>query len=443
MERVHKQPAPASESPGLIHLMALQACVLWSWQFRAGRTGGPRVISAETRFDYRVATSRERARSGIDGTPIASAVARTAGPANQHFDCRGVLATYERGLMGCPLVPTFFELNTMNDYDSSSVSGNAIAGDYQAVANTLFRDDICHGLRRSSKYIPSKYLYDDRGSHLFDAICRLDEYYPTRSELNIMRHHAVEIAGCLGEYDVLVELGSGSSEKTRVLLEHLPCLGSYLPVDISVSHLMAAADRIRLQYPTLEVQPLVCDFTELIDLPDRFSKLPLCTYFPGSTIGNLEPSKASDLLSNIQQMNGQRSGLLIGFDLQKDPDVLHRAYNDSKGITAAFSLNLLQRMNRELDADFDLSQFRHLAFYNSRFARIEIYIESLRQQSVFVAGEEFYFRRGERVLTEYSHKYTIAGFARLAEASGFSMQRFWTDDRNYFAVAYLTSSVGR
>lgn len=328
------------------------------------------------------------------------------------------------------------------EFDQLLSSGCMTAGERPGDEGKSLREEILTGLRKVRKCIPSKFLYDARGSRLFDEICKLDEYYPTRTESSIMQRYGSQMARCLSDCRVLVELGSGSSEKTRILLDHLCQLQCYLPLDISVSHLLAAADRMQLDYPQLEVHPIVCDFTSSIRIPMHFRHQPICTYFPGSTIGNLEPADALELLREIQQLSRERSGLLIGFDLQKETEILELAYNDARGVTAAFNLNLLHRINRELGADFDVDQFAHVAYYDPQWARVEIYIESLCHQCVVIAGEEFFFRRGERILTEYSHKYTVDGFAKLARAAGLFMQNHWTDERAHFAVAYLTTNGG-
>ncbi|MGV3483573.1 MAG: L-histidine N(alpha)-methyltransferase, partial [Planctomycetaceae bacterium] len=244
--------------------------------------------------------------------------------------------------------------NDMDSYHAADRSTAVLAPASTPSLLRPFRQDVLRGLKGFPKRIPSKYLYDARGSQLFDQICELDEYYPTRIESQLMRQHGPSMARCLGKEIVLVELGSGSSEKSRILLDHLDDAAAYLPVDISASHLHQASRSIKAAYPDVDVHPLVADFMEPLALPSRYRGRSVCTYFPGSTIGNLERDEAARLLRNIRAMSGQRGGLLVGFDLQKDAEVLHRAYNDSKGVTAAFNLNVLTRINRELNADFDV-----------------------------------------------------------------------------------------
>jgi len=306
-------------------------------------------------------------------------------------------------------------------------------------AADLFVHDVNEGLSRDHKRLDCKYLYDRRGSQLFDQICDLPEYYPTRTELGIMQEHSESIARHIGSESVLLEFGSGSSLKTRVLLDHLQQPIAYVPVDISRGHLLATADRLREEHPGLEVRPLVADFTDSIAIPDELADENICVYFPGSTIGNLEQSDAIELLSRIRHLCGEHGGLLIGFDLQKDAGVLTRAYNDSQGVTAAFNLNLLDRINREADGEFDVDQFEHLAVYNTEKGRIEISIRSKCEQEVKVGSNLLQFNRGEEIHTEYSHKYTIAGFQSMAESVGMTSKAVWTDPREWFAVMYLGS----
>lgn len=305
-----------------------------------------------------------------------------------------------------------------------------------------FELDVLSGLSQSPKRLHCKHLYDQRGSQLFDRICELPEYYPTRTELAIMDEYADQMTEQVGEDAVLVELGSGSSQKTRVLLDHLRAPAAYLPVDISREHLLETADKLRREHPGLLIHPLVADFTQPIEIPASFDSKKRCVYFPGSTIGNLESDEAIELLQNIAVLVGHGGGLLIGFDLQKETAVLHDAYNDSEGITAAFNLNLLHRINREADADLDVDQFDHHAIYSEERGRIEISIVSQCDQTATVAGREFEFDEGELIHTEYSHKYTRDGFVRMADAAGFTARKMWTDPRGWFAVMYLESNHG-
>jgi L-histidine Nalpha-methyltransferase len=299
-----------------------------------------------------------------------------------------------------------------------------------------FRRDVLHGLRRPHKELPCKYFYDTRGSRLFDAICRLEEYYPTRCEREVLRRHGEEIADALGPGVVVIEYGSGSSLKTRLLLERLRRPAAYVPVDISREHLMRAAERLRARFPGLPVRPVVADFTRPFRLPD----LPAgrrVVYFSGSTIGNFPPAEAADLLAGIRRLCGPDGGLLIGVDLKKDVAVLERAYNDARGVTAAFNLNLLERINRELGGDFDPARFRHVAFYDPSHGRIEMHLVSRDEQVVRVGGVAFPFRQGESIRTENSYKYSPEDFATLTGRAGLAVRAVWTDEGGLYSVQYL------
>jgi len=295
--------------------------------------------------------------------------------------------------------------------------------------------DVLQGLQSKPKRLSPTYFYDERGSQLFDQICELPEYYITRTETQILERHAEEIAGCIGENALLVELGSGASTKTRLLLDRLPDLAAYVPVDISRTHLMAAAQRISAAYPRLEVLPACADFTRLFSLPKpRRAPLRSVAFFPGSTIGNFDPPDAIELM---KVMGTMVDGLVIGFDLVKDPAILERAYNDSAGVTAEFNLNVLRRLNHELEASFDLRRFRHQAVWVPEANRIEMRLISSLPQKVSIAGEVISFAADEPLITEHCHKYTPQLFAAQAEAAGWRARRTWGDDRNYFHVQYL------
>jgi len=299
-------------------------------------------------------------------------------------------------------------------------------------------DEIIDGLSQGEKMISPKYFYDERGSQLFDEITRLPEYYPTETELGIMRANVDEIAGLAGKHASLIEFGSGSSLKTRVLLEHLNELAVYVPVDISEDHLLASALQIRAEFPGLEVLPVVADFTQPFHLPSP-AIMPIrnIVYFPGSTIGNFTHDAAHELLKVMHQEAGEGGALLIGVDLQKDPDIIRRAYNDSAGVTAEFNLNMLRHLNREFDADFDLDAYEHSAEYNEQEGRVEIRLVSEQHQEVTVGNTSFSIDEDEAILTEYSHKYTLDGFAAMAKAAGFSVERVWMDAERLFSVQYL------
>jgi dimethylhistidine N-methyltransferase len=301
-----------------------------------------------------------------------------------------------------------------------------------------FLDDVMEGLRHANKRLSCKYFYDERGSKLFDQICELDEYYLTRTEQAIMDQHAREMACQLGEGVMLVEFGSGSSTKTQVLLENLIDPAAYVPLDISEEHLLETAKLLRRTFPEIEILPLVADFTLPFQLPMPTKKAShAAIYFPGSTIGNFEPEAAQNLLAEICDLLGDEGGVLIGIDLQKDPAIIHSAYNDSSGVTAEFNLNLLHRINRELDGNFDVDQFQHLADYDEKVGRVEIYLVSQCDQTVEINGQLFEFKAGERIFTEHSHKYTIESFEELANQAGFSLHKYWTDPDDLFAVLHL------
>jgi dimethylhistidine N-methyltransferase len=299
--------------------------------------------------------------------------------------------------------------------------------------------EIIKGLSATPKKISPKYFYDERGSQLFDRICELPEYYPTRTELAIMQRYADEMAALAGPQASLIEFGSGSSLKIRILLQHLVELAAYVPVDISRDHLVAAADAIAADFPDIEVLPVAADFTHPFDLPDpKIPPLRNIVYFPGSTIGNFSPEAALELLNVMWQEAGRDGGLLIGIDLQKDPAIIERAYNDASGVTAEFNLNVLRRLNSEFGADFDLDAYRHEAVYNAEAGRIEMYLVSKRAQAFRVGGRSFTIDAGERILTEHSHKYTLPGFAAMAGAAGFRLEESWMDEDRMFAVCYCS-----
>ncbi|MCP3959477.1 MAG: L-histidine N(alpha)-methyltransferase [bacterium] len=298
--------------------------------------------------------------------------------------------------------------------------------------------EVLAGLARVPKQIHSKFFYDQRGSELFDRICELEEYYLTRTELAIMRAHAVEMAALLGPRVTLVEFGSGSSIKTPLLLDALEEPAAYVPIDISGEHLEATAKKLTARYPEIEVLPLWADYTDAVKLPATSGDAGRrAVYFPGSTVGNFTPAEAKDFLRRVATLAGLDGALLIGVDLDKDPDVLHRAYNDAAGVTAEFNLNLLARFNRELGADFDLRAFRHHALYNQGDGRIEMYLISERPQTVRIGETAIRFEAGEKILTEYSYKYSLERFRRIGAEAGFEVRRVWTDDDQLFSVQYL------
>ena len=297
--------------------------------------------------------------------------------------------------------------------------------------------EIMAGLRQAQKMISPKYFYDERGSQLFDAITHLPEYYPTETEFGILQDNTGELADLVGKQASLIEYGSGSSRKTRVLLEHLHELAVYVPVDISEDHLITSATALRSEFPGLEILPVVADFTKSFGLPNP-SVMPLrnIVYFPGSTIGNFTRDAAQDLLGVMHEEAGEDGAMLIGVDLQKDPDIIERAYNDSAGITAEFNLNMLTHLNREFDFDFDVDAYSHSARYDRAEGRMVIELISDRDQIVTNGNETIAIGDGEAILTEYSHKYTLEGFAAMANAAGFEVQKVWTDADQLFSVQY-------
>ena len=307
-----------------------------------------------------------------------------------------------------------------------------------APQNETFQVEVLQGLRASPRNLPCKYFYDERGSRLFDEVCELDEYYLTRTELTIMQQFAPEMAEEIGPGAMLIEFGSGSSVKTRLLLHQLHEPVAYVPVDISREHLQQVANRLSRAYPNIEVLPVCADFTEEFELPKpQGTPTHNAVYFPGSTIGNLHPEMARGMLARIAALCGNGGGILIGIDLQKDVATLEAAYDDAKGVTAEFNLNLLRHINRELDADFDLRHFEHRAFYNEEHGRVEIYLVSRCEQVINVGGDSFEFTEGEAICTEYSYKYTIDGFAEMAAAAGLTLKRFWSDEQRFFGVLHF------
>ena len=302
-----------------------------------------------------------------------------------------------------------------------------------------FADSLLNGLRKTSKEIACKYFYDEAGSRLFDAICDLPEYYQTRTEMALLARHAAEIAALMGDGAEIVEFGAGSLRKVRILLDAARNPRAYTPMDISGDYLRHVVCSLAADYPALILRPLVGDFTlplEIPHLPDPDTRR--AGFFPGSTIGNFKPDAAMALLRRMRATLGG-GGLLIGVDLVKDPARLHAAYNDAAGITALFNKNLLILANRELGADFDPEGFAHYAPYNAAAHRIEMYLVSLKRQSVNLCGQRFEFAQGEPVHTEDSHKYTIESFREMAARAGFNPRAVWTDQDRLFSVHWLES----
>ncbi|MFT7723481.1 MAG: L-histidine N(alpha)-methyltransferase [Roseateles sp.] len=305
-----------------------------------------------------------------------------------------------------------------------------------------FAADLHAALGRSPKAISPKYFYDEAGSRLFERICELPEYYPTRTELALLRAHAAGMAARFGGRVQLVEYGAGALRKVRLLLDALPCDGvQFVPVDISGPHLLAACDALAGDYPDLALQPLVADFTRPHTLPPCAPGARRVGFFPGSSIGNFTPAEA-DAFLRLAAGELRGGGLLIGIDLVKDPGLLHAAYNDAAGVTAAFNLNLLERARRELGAEFPAGGFAHLAFYNPAYRRIEMHLRATRPLELRLGGEVYPFHEGETLHTEHSHKYTVAGFQALAARAGFKPGQVWTDPNRWFAVLWLEAPGG-
>ncbi|MAT40620.1 MAG: L-histidine N(alpha)-methyltransferase [Ectothiorhodospiraceae bacterium] len=299
-------------------------------------------------------------------------------------------------------------------------------------------EELLVGLSADRKWIPCKYFYDERGSELFEQITQLDEYYPTRTEIAIMHRNIEEIAAELGPECLLIEYGSGSSIKIRLLIEHLNELAAYVPIEISADHLEAVSNQLRDEYEDLRIIPIAADYTKDFELPEfGFPYSHKVVYFPGSTIGNFTTEEAREFLKRIATVAGKDGGLLIGVDLQKDKAILEPAYDDAKGVTAEFNKNVLVRLNKEFNADFDVDEFSHLAEYNADEGRIEIYLVSDIDQTANIEGKEIAFTAGEKMLTEYSCKYTLDSFAELVEGI-FNVKHVWTDKQNLFSIQYLT-----
>lgn len=299
-----------------------------------------------------------------------------------------------------------------------------------------FREDIIEGLSASQPYISPKYFYDETGSRLFEDICSTDEYYPTRTEVSIIRDNIDDLVENLGRECLLIEPGSGDSYKVRLLLDALRPI-AYLPIDISRRYLQDEAKKLAAEFTWLNVHAVCADFTGKLKLPYHVESTNKVAFFPGSTIGNFLPEQAVGVLEEIKNMVGENGGLLIGVDLQKSTQILNAAYNDKQGYTAQFNLNLLSRINRELGADFNLKEFRHHAFFNEERNRIEMHLLSLQDQQVTIDDQIFNFKKDQSILTEYSHKYTIEHFQNLAEKAGFSKVKTWVDEDGLFSVHYL------
>ena len=304
---------------------------------------------------------------------------------------------------------------------------------------TAFAGDVIDDLSQHPKRLSPKYFYDATGSELFEQITLLPEYYPTRTELGILRDRAGEIAAIIPEGAALVEFGAGATTKVRLLLEQC-AFGAYVPVDISGDFLKAQADALRKDFPALSIYPVAADFTAPFALPDAVKAMPKVGFFPGSTLGNFEPHEACAFLRSAREILGEGARMVIGVDLEKDERVLYDAYNDAAGVTARFNLNVMVRINRELGGNFDTNAFMHRAIYNRDRHRIEMHLISKKAQTVRVLGRSFSFRAGETIHTESSYKYSLERFTALARGSGWTALESWTDPAGMFSVHALVAS---
>ena len=299
-------------------------------------------------------------------------------------------------------------------------------------------DEVLEGLTQPQKQLPAKFFYDEHGSELFEQITYLEAYYPTRTERAIMQDNINEIAELVGPQAMLVELGSGSSSKTRMLLEKLDELAAYIPVDISDEYLLKVVNQLRMEYPKISIIPVFADYTTAFEIPNLGdSYRQQVVFFPGSTIGNFRPQTARSFLQTLADITDEDSDMLIGVDLKKDPQVLEKAYNDEQGITAKFNKNMLARINRELDANFDVDRFKHHAFYNEEQSRIEMHLVSQLDQIVTIAGQDIQFTEGESIHTENSYKYSLDEFKELV-SEWYEVEQVWTDEQQYFSIQFLT-----
>jgi len=310
----------------------------------------------------------------------------------------------------------------------------------EIVPQSEFARDVLAGLSRTPKAIPPKYFYDHEGSRLFEEITRLNEYYPTRTEVELLRTYATDIAALIPANAALIEFGSGSSTKVRILLDAAPQVAAYVPVDVSGDFVAQEAEGLRKDYPNLRVCPVAADFTGDFKLPAEVRDLPHIGFFPGSTIGNFEPHEACAFLQQARRILGRGAVLIVGADLEKSSHVLNAAYNDKQGVTEKFNLNLLHRINRELGGEFDPSSFEHHAFYNRERHRIEMHLASVKRQKVRVAGEVIDFRAGETIHTENSYKYSPNSFVSLARGAGWQPLSMWIDKKKYFSVHALRAT---
>lgn len=296
--------------------------------------------------------------------------------------------------------------------------------------------EVLLGMKKSQKSIPSKYFYDERGSKLFDEITELDEYYPTRTERKILEDNLDEMSLYLGEKLILIEPGSGSSEKTKILLSGLQSISTYIPIDISGDYLGKVAEGLRKEYPNIEIEPLATDYTIPFELPEIQENTRKIIFFPGSTIGNFKEETVNRFFNIISKIVGEYGGMLIGVDLKKDIQILEAAYNDSKGVTAAFNKNMLLHLNREIGSDFNPDLYEHKSVWVEEKGRIEMRLLATQDHSVHIARERFQVLENEYIHTENSHKYSLEEFEKMA-SPWFNVVKVWTDEDQYFSLQYL------
>ncbi len=320
--------------------------------------------------------------------------------------------------------------------DAEQASAEALIDDDQSILDVFEREAIA-GLKRDPKHLPSKYFYDARGSELFEQITALPEYYPTRTEVEMMERYGAEIADALGPECAVIEYGSGSGLKTRYLLDALDAPAGYIPVEISREALAASVVELTERFPDVDVRAVRADYTRPFDLPHIDGARRRAVYFPGSTIGNFTPEEAVGFMHLMREHVGAKGAVVIGVDLRKDPAILHDAYNDASGVTAAFNLNLANRLRDQLGATINIDALRHYALYNPVAGRIEMHLVNLVEQVIEIGDEAIPLAEGETILTEYSYKYTLSGFAELADDAGFTSVAQWVDDDRLFSIHYL------
>lgn len=301
---------------------------------------------------------------------------------------------------------------------------------------TSFAEEVIHGMQQTPRKLEPKLFYDEKGSQLFDAICKTSEYYPTKTEIKILKNNIDEIAECIGKECLLIEPGSGSSQKVRIILDKVTPR-AYMPLDISKDYLCYAAGDVAEEYPWLDVHAACVDYTRPFQLPSCHEEARKVAFFPGSSIGNFEPEEAVSFLKNLAQLIDIDGGLLIGVDLKKDSEILNAAYNDDKGITAAFNQNLLTRIRNELESDIDINKFNHYAYYNENKGRIEMHLVCNQDYTLSIDGHDFKFNKDQSIHTESSYKYTISEFHKLAKQAGYTPVKVWSDEDNLFSVHYF------